>query len=412
MIRSWYNTKAVQLAGMTDISDEMILKSSNGEVINPTEYIESESRTGKISDPEIFGDLSKENLGKVSTDEIEKMGHIVLPIPIVNIQYTRGKKPVLAKELGMTLKELESVIYGRTYITSDADASKTIPAKEYLDDPKYSKAGYLTGAEAVKKVMEMKQVPEEIRKSAVLNVVPVMPACMRYFWCEPEKRYQGSSLNNLYESLLLRIKRYQRLLSIQCPEVILINERRELQGYADRLISNGAHGSIGADLYTCLPNDSLEELYEAITEDSKKKGLIPESVTDVNIFLKKAEEIRQYDLSLSDETYFADSPEAKKLEAMEADLKSLMRPFVEAYVNENHKMYEEFMELIFQYAVHALPYAASAILTQGNRDGLAGYHPEDEENQAYYTECVKELEKGIAKTIDVYIKKQLRFEAV
>lgn len=99
MIRSWYNTKAVQLAGMTDISDEMILKSSNGEVINPTEYIESESRTGKISDPEIFGNLSKENLGKVSTDEIEKMGHIVLPIPIVNIQYTRGKNRCWQKNL-------------------------------------------------------------------------------------------------------------------------------------------------------------------------------------------------------------------------------------------------------------------------------------------------------------------------
>ena len=79
---------------------------------------------------------------------------------------------------------------------------------------------------------------------------------------------------------------------------------------------------------------------------------------------------------------------------------------------KNHKMYEEFMELIFQHAVHALPYAASAILTQGIRDGLVGYHPEDEENLAYYAECVKELEKGIAKTIDVYIKKQLRFEAV
>ena len=227
----------------------------------------------------------------------------------------------------MTLKELESLIYGRTYISSDADDSKTIPAKEYLDDPKYSKAGYLTGAEAVKKIMEMKQVPEEIRKSAVLNIIPVMPSCMRYFWCEPEKKYQGSSLNNLYESLLLRIKRYQRLLSIQCPEVILMNERRELQGYADRLISNGAHGSIGTRSvhHTALPNDSLEELYEAVTEDSKKKGSYPESVTDVNIFLKKAEEIRQYDLSLSDETYFADSPEAK-MEVMEAKyLKSLMR---------------------------------------------------------------------------------------
>ena len=74
---------------------------------------------------------------------------------------------------------------------------------------------------------------------------------------------------------------------------------------------------------------------------------------------------------------------------MEADLKSLMRPFVEAYVNENHKMYEEFMELIFQYAVHALPYAASAILTQGIRDGLAGYHPEDEENLAYYKKVLQ-----------------------
>lgn len=412
MIKAWYNTTAAQLSEMTDVSDEKILKYSNGEVLNPTEYVESESKDGKLSDPKIFGNLSRENMGQTSTEEIEKLGHIVLPIPIVNIQYTRGRRPVLAKELGLTLNELEAIIYGITYIPSNGDRSMSIPAKKYLDDPKYSEAGYLTGAEAIEKLMEIKQIPEQIRKAAVLRVIPVMPACMRYFWCEPEKQYHKSSLNNLYELLLLRINRYKRLLSIHCPEVILMNEKRELQGYVDRLISNGAHGPAGVNLYTCLPNDSLEELYEAITEDPKRKIQIPESCIDIQGFLEKAEEIRQYDLSLSDETYFADSPEAKKINAMEEDLRSFICPFVEAYVDENHKVYEGFMGLIFPYAVYHIPNAVSGILTQGIRDGMVGFHPEDERNLAYYTECVRELEKGVVKTVDIYIKKQLRFEAV
>ena len=43
MISILVQYKSSTVAGMTDISDEMILKSSNGEVVNPTEYIESES---------------------------------------------------------------------------------------------------------------------------------------------------------------------------------------------------------------------------------------------------------------------------------------------------------------------------------------------------------------------------------
>ena len=412
MIKAWYNTIAAQLAGMVEISDDEITRHSNGEITKATEYDENEPATGKITDPEIFGELSKDGMGKISTEDMDKMGHITLPIPVVNIQYTRGRKPVLAKELGMSLKELEDIVYGQVYIPEDADVSQAISVKEYLNDPSNSQNGYLTGGEAIEKLMKRNQVPDVIQKAAVIHHIPVMPICMRYFWSEPEGKYLESSLNHLYESLLTRIGRYKRLLSLNCPEVILTNERRQLQDGVDRLVNNGAHSFAAVNSYNCLPDDSLEDLFEAVTEAQRNKAKKRKDVTNISSFLSKAEELRQYNLSLSNESYDVDSPEIQKLDMMEEELKQQFHPFVEEYMKENYKMYAEFMDLIFAYAVHYVPHAAGLMFTQGSRNGMVSFQPENAENLKYYTECVKDIGKGIAKTVDLYIKKQLRFEAV
>lgn len=51
------------------------------------------------------------------------MGHIELPIPIVNIQYVRGSSPILTKMLGMTLKQVEDIIFYKdaVVISSELD---------------------------------------------------------------------------------------------------------------------------------------------------------------------------------------------------------------------------------------------------------------------------------------------------
>lgn len=409
MIKSWFNTIATQLAGMIEVSDEKIIQYSNGEVNRTTWDTENDLKTGTIIDPVIFGDLARENMSKISSEGINKLGHIALPIAVVNIQYMRGRKPVLVKELGMKLQELEDIVYGRTYIPADADCSRAISVSEYMKVSNSKKEDYLTGGEAVSKMMERKQVPKEIKDAAVIHYIPVMPICMRYFWCDPEKRYLGSSLNNRYESLLARINRYKRLEKINCPEVIMLNERRELQGYVDMLISNGSHSYPAVNSYTCQPDDSLEELFATITELSKKNPPILKSTTDILAFISKAEEIHQYNESLNDETYALDSPEMQKLGAMEEELKEILRPFLEMYLEENHKIYLEFVDSVFQYAVHSVPQAAELMFEHAKENGVGGFHPENEEHIAFYTKCVKDIEQGIANAATLYIKKQLRF---
>ena len=105
MIKSWFNTIATQLAGMIEVSDEKIIQYSNGEVNRTTWDTENDLKTGTIIDPVIFGDLARENMSKISSKGINKLGHIALPIAVVNIQYMRGRKPGLVKELGMKLPE-------------------------------------------------------------------------------------------------------------------------------------------------------------------------------------------------------------------------------------------------------------------------------------------------------------------
>ena len=170
MIKSWFNTIATQLAGMIEVSDEKIIQYSNGEVNRTTWDTENDLKTGTIIDPVIFGDLARENMSKISSEGINKLGHIALPIAVVNIQYMRGRKPVLVKELGMKLPELEDIVYGRTYIPADADCSRAISVSEYMKVSNSKKEDYLTGGEAVSKMMERKQVPKEIKDAAVISV--------------------------------------------------------------------------------------------------------------------------------------------------------------------------------------------------------------------------------------------------
>lgn len=106
---------------MVGVTDEVILKNSSGQVTKNIEPAKTDGLTGTILDSEMFGTL--EGSGHAIDKNINKIGHIELPIPIVNIQYIRGSSPILTKMLGMTLKQVEDIIYYKdaVVISSELD---------------------------------------------------------------------------------------------------------------------------------------------------------------------------------------------------------------------------------------------------------------------------------------------------
>ena len=73
----------------------------------------------------------------------------------------------------------------------------------------------------------------------ILDVIPVIPPDLRPMLQLDGGRFATSDLNDLYRRVITRNTRLQRLLEINAPSVILMNEKRMLQEAVDALIDNG-----------------------------------------------------------------------------------------------------------------------------------------------------------------------------
>ena len=73
----------------------------------------------------------------------------------------------------------------------------------------------------------------------VLDVIPVIPPDLRPMLQLDGGRYASSDLNDLYRRVISRNNRLKRLIDMNAPTVILMNEKRMLQESVDALIDNG-----------------------------------------------------------------------------------------------------------------------------------------------------------------------------
>ena len=76
----------------------------------------------------------------------------------------------------------------------------------------------------------------------VLDVIPVIPPDLRPMLQLDGGRFATSDLNDLYRRVITRNTRLQKLIDINAPSVILMNEKRMLQESVDALIDNGRRG--------------------------------------------------------------------------------------------------------------------------------------------------------------------------
>ncbi len=217
----------------------------------------------------------------------ERMGHIDLATPVAHIWFLKSLPSRIGNLLDISLKNLEKVLYCESYIVTDP-GDTTLEKGAILAEEDYQEMlrtfGYGAfevgmGGEAICDLLaeldvvalgdslrtEMKEtssaaqrrrfakrlkIVEAFRDSGnqpehmMLEVIPVLPPDLRPLVPLDGGRFATSDLNDLYRRVINRNNRLRRLLSLNAPEIIVLNERRMLQEAVDALFDNGRRGKV------------------------------------------------------------------------------------------------------------------------------------------------------------------------
>ncbi|BBM36723.1 DNA-directed RNA polymerase subunit beta' [Pseudoleptotrichia goodfellowii] len=223
---------------------------------------------------------------EVTTSKVrrERMGHIQLATPIAHIWYSKGTPNKMSLLLGISTKELESVLYFSRYIVTDKgdtelEKGQILTDREYKMYESQYKNGFTAkmGAEGVLKLLQeidLQELEKELEKEMesvnssqkrkkiikrlkivrdlilagnrpewmILTILPVIPADLRPMVQLDGGRFATSDLNDLYRRVINRNIRLNKLMSIKAPEIVIKNEKRMLQEAVDALIDNGRRG--------------------------------------------------------------------------------------------------------------------------------------------------------------------------
>lgn len=209
----------------------------------------------------------------------DRMGHIELSYPVAHIWYYRTVPSRIALVLEMTANDVKSILYFERYVViepgdSGLESKQLITQDEFVRlAEQYGDKFYASiGADAVKELLNMVNIEEEIRilrgiieekkkisdkrilkrleileafrdssnrpEWMIMDVVPVLPPELRPMVQLEGGRFATSDLNDLYRRVINRNNRLKRLLALKAPDIIVCNEKRMLQEAVDALFDN------------------------------------------------------------------------------------------------------------------------------------------------------------------------------
>jgi DNA-directed RNA polymerase subunit beta' len=221
----------------------------------------------------------------------ERMGHIELAVPVAHIWFFKTLPSQMGYLLGMTLRDLEKVIYYAAYAVvtpgnQDVKVAQLLDEDEYISlrdkareegDSDFRADIGSTAVRDLLKQIEVDSLAEELRAQVanetsqhrkkqtlkrlkvidairnsgatpgernrpewmIMDVVPVIPPDLRPLVPLDGGRFATSDLNDLYRRVINRNNRLKKLMEMRAPEVILRNEKRMLQEAVDALFDNG-----------------------------------------------------------------------------------------------------------------------------------------------------------------------------
>ena len=234
-----------------------------------------------------------------------RMGFIALASPVTHVWYVKGRPSKIALLLGISLKDLEQIVYFNSYVIINPGENTKLKYKQLLSEADWAALDYSNppeaktdvqisiGAEAIKtllKEIDIKALEKELRESIpaakkpdklirrlrvvdqflrskfdpswmVLDILPVLPPDLRPMVQLDGGRFATSDLNDLYRRVINRNNRLSRLQEIIAPELIIRNEKRMLQEAVDALIDNGKRGRAVVGLNN-RPLKSLSDIIE------------------------------------------------------------------------------------------------------------------------------------------------------
>ncbi|CAM9091063.1 unnamed protein product [Discosporangium mesarthrocarpum] len=235
-----------------------------------------------------------ENCGVEVTDSRvrrHRMGYIKLLTPVVHIWYLKGFPSFLATILDTSVRELEELIYGK-----NISNNPSIFQSMFFNKDNIRLNRKLQGVELLYKKLKDINLKVEIEKSRtemlilkskkkikdiskrirvlenflitntqpewmILNFLPVLPPGLRPMVQLDNGRFAVSDLNELYRRIIIRNKRFARMLSICAPHIVSFTEKRMIQEAVDTLIDNGKRGSKTLDTHK-RPLKSLASIIE------------------------------------------------------------------------------------------------------------------------------------------------------
>lgn len=445
MLPEYYNTFIASLCHMTDVTDEEILDNAVAEVTRVDDDEDEMSDEG-------YRALEKKGVSLFDKSFIDDpqmaVGYIRLPIPIVNVNYLFGSKPILPKLLKRSREELEKLTYCTTRLVVSSSDTSRFPVgsvvrtydPETLQALSDAHAETVTGAEAIRFLMEA----EGVENTGIIHeVLPVPPLNTREekFMCEKAGSiaYAERPLERPFKRIVIRCNRVRRLMQLGAPEIIILNEGRILQEYADAVINNGARrGFVKLD-YSGMPWYSLREEYCRITKDHMVY------ITDINMsdlpedqVLALAEKLRNTDtdgfddiengtdgsyidedgternvFDENDPEHSRKAVEMRRKEYMKelTDLKELVKPSIERFLHEKYPSYAAYYdaakdkigEAIDVWArddqvedglIHQIGYIISAVSYEFFTNGTPFYEGPEEDEKTETSEEAKKEEAG------------------
>ncbi|MCH7759890.1 DNA-directed RNA polymerase subunit beta' [candidate division TA06 bacterium] len=221
----------------------------------------------------------------------ERMGHIILAVPVAHIWFYKVVPSRIGLLLDMSIIKLQRVLFYESYVVVDPGPTTTKKGdllseeeyqaleEEYRGRPKGTEksasGGFVAkmGGEGIRnllKQLDLEELSAEIRSHVrletsperrrkllqrlrivegfrlsgnlpewmIFEVLPVIPPDLRPLVPLEGGRFATSDLNDLYRRVITRNNRLKNLLNTEVPEIILRNEKRMLQEAIDALMDN------------------------------------------------------------------------------------------------------------------------------------------------------------------------------
>lgn len=379
MLPEYYNSFVQDICHMTDVTDKDILDHAAAEITRVDDD-EKEETVKAITDIENKGVSLYDKV--FMDDPKEAIGYIRFPVPVVNVNYMYGSKPVLPALLKRSRDDLEKLIYFSAILITKSGDPEHVPVGTILErNPKNDQmrwdahAEAKTGGEAILYLLEQAGVENT---GIVHEIFPVPPLDMRtyHFYCKNagSEAYRSRPLEDTICRLLIRSNRVRYMMNLGAPEIIQSNEMRILQEYADTAINNGARKGYIKMNHSGMPYFSLRNEYCCITKD-KARYVDKVDFTDLpkDRILETADNILTTDMYGFDEIanggdgtyqdesgnirnmFEEDGPEHTKEKAEEryriytadlTELKDMIRPAILKYLENRYPAFGDYYEVV------------------------------------------------------------------